>query len=172
MIRRIAAAVALLVSASVAAAPRIDSIAVQAAAGKGKASVVISVSIERPSLREMRCDAVLETGDGGRIPLSWSMGDSRRKTARYDYKRPGSYRIRVAGTGAQACTGLKEATVTVGAAARARAAAGPRCPSGWRLVDESVEGARYTCRAQPPARGLRCGEGTSYFSERGEIGCR
>jgi hypothetical protein len=40
------------------------------------------------------------------------------------------------------------------------------------LLENSVRGARFTCRAKPPAQALRCANGTSYFSERGEIGCR
>jgi hypothetical protein len=49
---------------------------------------------------------------------------------------------------------------------------GPSCPLGWVLVEDSVDGARYTCRPRQPTRPLRCAEGTTYFSERGEIGCR
>ena len=44
--------------------------------------------------------------------------------------------------------------------------------SDWTLVEDSVKGARYTCRARPPAQPLRCAEGTTYFAEGGEIGCR
>jgi hypothetical protein len=150
------------------AAPRLDSVSVQVLSAK---DVVISVSIERPTLLDLNCDAVIEPGDGGRIPVSWGLGDGRTKSARYEFKQPGSYRVRVAGTGKDACVGLKEATVTVGAA-RPQKAAAPRCPGGWVLVDESVKGARYTCRPRAPAQALRCAEGTSYFFEGGEIGCR
>ena len=155
------------------AAPRLDGLAVQVLAGAAN-DVVISASIERPTLLDLTCEALIETGDGGRIPISWSIGDSRTKTARYEYKRAGSYRVRVAGSGKDACVGVKEASVTVGAPtkAEARTARAPRCPAGWILVEESVKGARYACRARPPAQPLRCPEGTSYFSERGEIGCR
>jgi hypothetical protein len=48
----------------------------------------------------------------------------------------------------------------------------PSCPGGWALVEDSVDGPRYTCRPRQPTRPLRCAEGTTYFSERGEIGCR
>jgi hypothetical protein len=171
--RRIVAATFLLSCVETTmAAPRLDSVSVQVVSGKGGNDVVISVSIERPSLLDLNCDAVVEAGDGGRIPLSWSIGDSRTKTARYEYKRAGSYRVKVAGTGKEACVGLKEATITVGAS-RAQARSGtPRCPAGWTLVEESVQGPRYTCRARPPSQALRCPEDTSYFAERGEIGCR
>jgi hypothetical protein len=153
------------------AAPRIDSVGVQVLAGKGH-DVVISASIERPTLLDLSCDAVLETGDGTRIPLSWNLGDSRSKSTRYEYKRPGTYRVRLAGSGKDACVGLKEATVTVGAGGAEARSSTPRCPSGWAVVEESVKGPRYTCRARPPAQALRCAEGTSYFTERGEIGCK
>jgi hypothetical protein len=153
------------------AAPRLDSVSVQVLAGKGT-DVVISVSIERPTLLDLSCSALIDAGDGGRIPISWNIGDSRTKTARYEYKRPGSYRLRVAGAGKDACVGLKEATVTVGPAKAEAKSAAPRCPTGWILAEESVKGPRFTCRARPPVQPLRCPEGTAYFAEGGEIGCR
>jgi hypothetical protein len=170
--RRIAAAVLLAFSAAALGAPRIDSVSVKVLAGKGT-DVVISVSIERPTLLDLNCDALIDAGDGGRIPISWNIGDSRTKTARYEYKRPGSYRIKVAGTGKEACVGAKEASVSVGTSAKTQTPwSPPRCPSGWTLLEESVQGPRYTCRARAPLQPLRCPEGTNYFSERGEIGCR
>jgi hypothetical protein len=152
-----------------AAAPRLDSLSVQVLSGKAS-DVVISVSIERPSLLDLTCGATIETGDGGQISIAWNLGDSRTKTARYEYKRPGSYRVRNSGTGKEACVGLKEASLTVGTPGPASAT--PRCPAGWTLVEDSAKGPRYTCRARPPAQPLRCAEGTTYFAEGGEIGCR
>lgn len=167
-----AGAVLLVLAEAAVAAPRIDSVAVQVVGGKGT-DVVISVSIERPTLLDLSCSAVIEPGDGGSIPVSWNIGDSRTKTARYEYKRPGRYRVRVAGTGKDACVGLKEATVSVGAHdGKAKTGTPPRCPGGWLLVEESVQGGRFTCRARPPVQPLRCPEGTTYFAEGGEIGCR
>lgn len=171
---RIAVSALALVSGAAAAAPRLDSVSVQILGAKGH-DVVISASIERPTLLDLSCDAVIEAGDGTRIPISWSLGDARTKTARYEYKQPGSYRVRVAGRGKEACVGLKETTVTIGAPTPERARSAPpppRCPSGWALVEESVQGASFACRPRPPVQALRCPEGTSYFSERGEIGCR
>ena len=52
-----------------AAAPRLDSVSVQVLAGKGT-DVVISVSIERPTLLDLSCNALIDAGDGGRIPIS------------------------------------------------------------------------------------------------------
>jgi hypothetical protein len=107
------------------------------------------------------------------VHLEWHIGDSRTKTTRYEYTRPGTYRIRVAGSGSNGCTGERELTVRVGGASRARAAGKPpACPLGWMLVEDSVDGPRYTCRPRPPTRPLRCAEGTAYYAERGEIGCR
>jgi hypothetical protein len=169
---RLAAPALLLLTGTAAAAPRLDSVSVQVLSGKGGNDVVISVSIERPSLLDMNCDAVIDAGDGGRIPLSWSIGDSRTKTARYEYKRAGSYRVKVAGSGKQACAGQKETGITVGAPKADGTTSTPRCPAGWTLVEESVQGPRYTCRARPPAQSLRCADGTRYFAEGGEIGCR
>ena len=152
-----------------AAAPRLDSVSVQTLSGK-VGDVVVSVSIERPTLLDLTRSATIDTGDGGQISIAWTLGDSRTKTARYEYKRPGTYRVRVSGTGKEACVGLKEASLTVGTPGRASAT--PRCPAGWSLVEDSVKGARYTCRARPPAQPLRCPDGTTYFAEGGDIGCR
>lgn len=152
------------------ATPRLDSVSVQVLAGKGN-DVVIAASIERPSLLDLSCDALIDAGDGTRIPISWAMGDARTKTARYEYKQPGRYRVRVAGHGKDACAGAKETSVTVGAKAGARSGT-PRCPGGWQLVDDSVQGASFTCRARPPVQPLRCPEGTMYFAQPGEIGCK
>ncbi len=175
----IAVFVAALAAAPAAAAPRIESVSVSpnpAPLEAGRtADVVISVTIERPTPLDISCDALVDPGDGGRtLSMSWDLGDRRTKTTRYEYKKPGNYRIKVSGTGKDACTGARELTVSVGAApaAPAKAASGPSCPAGWTLVKGSVKGARYTCRAQPPAQALRCAQGTKYFAERGEIGCR
>src|SRR5688572_32053379 len=72
MKRRAAAAVLLLACSGAAAAPRLDTVSVQVVGGN---DVVISVSIERPTLLDLNCDAVIEPGDGSRIAVSWGMGD-------------------------------------------------------------------------------------------------
>jgi hypothetical protein len=168
MRRRVVGLALLAWAGAGAAAPRLDSVSVQVLSGKGS-DVVISVTIERPSLLDLTCSATIDTGDGGRIPIAWNLGDSRTKTARYEYKRPGAYRVRVSGAGNEACVGAKEASLTVGTPGQS---ATPRCPAGWTLVEDSAKGPRYTCRARPPAQPLRCAEGTTYFAEGGEIGCR
>ena len=176
---RLLALIALAAAAgTAAAAPRIESVSVKpnpAPLQAGQtADVVIAVTIERPTPLDMSCEAQIDPGDGGRaLAMSWDLGDRRTKTTRYEYKKPGNYRLKVSGTGKDACTGVRELTVTVGTPpAPAKGAKGPSCPSGWTLVEGSAKGARFTCRPRPPAQALRCAEGTTYFSERGEIGCR
>ena len=82
------------------------------------------------------------------------------------------YRVRVAGSGKDACVGLKETTLGLGASKAEAKSSTPRCPAGWILAEESVQGGRFTCRARPPLQPLRCPGGTTYFAEGGEIGCR
>ena len=178
--RRVMIALAVSAAASPSfATPRIESVSVKPnpvpmTIGK-VGDVVIAVSIERPTPLDLRCEASIDPGDGGReLHLVWNLGDSRTKTARYEYKKPGTYNLKVRGSGSNACTGERELTVKVGGAAvRGRSPSKtPTCPVGWALVEDSVQGTRYTCRPRQPVRPLRCAEGTAYFSERGEIGCR
>ena len=177
---RAAIALAVLSAATPSfATPRIESVSVRPnpvpfTTGK-VGDVVIAVSIERPSPLDLRCEAVVYPGDGGReLHLAWNLGDSRTKTARYEYRKAGTYKLKVTGSGANACSGERELTVKVGGlGTRAQPfSKAPICPGGWALVEGSVDGARYTCRPRQPTRALRCAEGSSYFSERGEIGCR
>lgn len=168
-----------LAAKGASATPRIESVSVRPnpvpfTAGK-VGDVVIAVSIERPTPIDLRCEAAVDPGDGGReLHLSWNLGDSRTKTARYEYKKAGTYKLKVTGSGSNACIGERELTVKVGGAGlRSQTASKPPiCPVGWTLVEDSVDGPRYTCRPRQPVRPLRCAEGTTYFSERGEIGCR
>lgn len=172
---RSVAAVLALVPALAAAAPGIVAVSVKPnpAPFDGKGSeVVISVSIERPTPLDLTCEATVDPGDGGRArELSWAVGDRRTKTTRHEYRKPGTYRLRVSGSGKDPCAGTREVTVSIGGTAQPAAApAGAQCPAGWTLVAESVKGARYTCRVKPPA--LTCPAGTKYFAGKGELGCR
>lgn len=177
----------VLIAAALAAgtalgAPRIESVSVSpnpARIDAGKtADVVISVTIERPTPLDVSCEATIDPGDGGRAAtMSWDLGDRRTKTTRHEYAKPGTYRLKVSGSGKDACVGAREVVVTVGTSAApsakaAKSAAGPSCPPGWALAEGSVKGARFTCRPQAPAQPLQCAQGTKYFSARGEIGCR
>lgn len=170
----------LAAAAQVASAtPRIESVSVRPnpvpfTTGK-VGDVVIAVSIERPTPLDLRCDAAVYPGDGGApLYISWDFGDSRTRSTRYEYKKPGTYTLVVKGSGSNGCSGERELTVKVGGAGAQTRATGklPICPVGWALVEDSVDGPRYTCRPRQPVRPLRCPEGTAYFSERGEIGCR
>src|SRR5688572_12491278 len=82
------------------ATPRIESISVRPnpvpfTTGK-VGDVVIAVSIERPTPLDLRCEAAVDPGDGGpEIHLAWNIGDSRTKTARYEYSKSGTYRVKV-----------------------------------------------------------------------------
>ena len=58
MKKRLLAAVLLPWVETIMAAPRLDSVAVQVLAGKGN-DVVISVSIERPTLLDLSCSALI-----------------------------------------------------------------------------------------------------------------
>lgn len=177
MEKRIASAVLLLLAEAAIAAPRLESVQVKpnpAPLEAGKAAeVVISVTIERPTPLDINCDAQIDPGDGGKFLMSWNLADRRTKTARYQYNKAGTYRLKVAGTGKDACNGLREVTVVVGSPSQAKATPpASKCPAGWTLVEQSAQGARYTCRAKAPAQPLQCTDGTNYFSERGEFGCR
>ena len=94
----------MLAAGKVAATPRIESVSVRPnpvpfTTGK-VGDVVIAVSIERPTPLDLRCEATIDPGDGGpEIELAWNIGDSRTKTARYEYRKPGTYRIKVTGSG-------------------------------------------------------------------------
>jgi hypothetical protein len=183
----VAGITAAALSFAALAAPRIESVAVEpnpAPVRAGKPTeVAISVTIDRPSPFDVSCTAIVDPGDGSRkSEMSWEFGERRTKTTRYEYKKPGTYRVRVAGAGKTPCIGTAGTTVIVGSrtaavtpekpAAKADGATQPGCPGGWTLVKESVKGARYTCRPKPPAQALKCPEGTKYFADKGEIGCR
>ncbi len=181
MKRELLVVIAALAAAPALAAPRIESVSVKpnpAPLEAGKtADVVISVTIERPTPLDLSCEATIDPGDGSRaLTMSWDLGDRRTKTTRHEYTKPGNYRLKVSGSGKDACVGAREMSVAVGsraapAAKAAKSSSEPNCPPGWTLVGGSVKGARYTCRPQPPEP-LACAQGTKYFSVRGEIGCR
>jgi hypothetical protein len=159
------------------AVPNIENLAVKASGG-APGEVEISVSINRPTPLDLSCDAILQTGDGSKPQrLEYGLGDRRTKIIKYTYKKAGTYRVKVSGTGEHACAGTRETRVSVAAAAQTakaseKTAARPRCPRGWTLVADSFKGERYTCRADPPAQALKCGGDTKYFAKNGEIGCR
>jgi hypothetical protein len=159
------------------AVPNIENLAVKPSGG-APGEVEISVSINRPTPLDLSCDAILQTGDGSKPQrLEYGLGDRRTKIIKYTYKKAGTYRVKVSGTGDHACAGTRETQVKVATTAQTakaseKTATKPRCPRGWTLVVDSVKGDRYTCRADPPAQALKCSGGTKYFAGNGEFGCR
>jgi hypothetical protein len=151
------------------AAPRIANVSVKPM-DKGN-EVLISVTIERPTPLDLTCGLSIDPGDGNRGPtLAWDVAERRTKTTRYEYKKPGTYKMKVTGSGNDPCSGSRDIQVTVGGVKPAAAAPASKaqCPDGWELA--SSKGAKYTCRVKTPA--LSCAEGTKYFAGKGEIGCK
>lgn len=146
----------------------------------GKAVVRFTVSGTAAS--NDHCGYFVEYGDG-------AAGDSRiidKENGRFTrphertFSSPGTYTIRASGKSVKTtsgCNGAASATVTVVAAAvparAGRRAAGPACPEGWLLNEQSVNwrtGA-FSC-APKPAGQLVCGDGLRYYERDGLIGCR
>ena len=169
------------------AATRLEDLAVKpnpaVFAGGTPPRVEIAVTVNRSLSDRQPCDVKVEPGDGGSaLQLTFGV-DERTKSVPYVYKKPGSYQVKaVAGFG---CSGSRSVSVAVQTTAEAASPApsasvpaepaalsGPGCPAGWWLVPESVQGGRYNCRPNLPARPLMCAGGTSYFAENGIIGCR
>ncbi len=154
-----------LISLPALAAPRIANVSVKPM-DKGN-EVLISVTIERPTPLDLTCMASIDPGDGNRGPtVAWDVAERRTKTTRYEYKKPGTYKMKVTGSGNDPCGGSRDILVTVGGAKPAAARA--HCPDGWELA--SSKGAAFTCRVKAPS--LSCAEGTKYFAGKGEIGCK
>jgi len=127
------------------------------------------------------CEVIITPGDGGKMPrMLFGQTNPSTQTVHYVYREAGTYRARVEGFGTGGCGGgPRDITVTVRAAGTTpaagtapAAAAAPTCPPGWNLVPTSVNGARYSCTAQPPQAPLACQGGTKYFTANGVIGCR
>jgi hypothetical protein len=149
------------------AAPRVANVSVKPM-DKGN-EVLISVTIERPTPLDLVCAVSVDPGDGNRGPtITWDVGERRTKTTRYEYKKPGTYKMKVTGSGNDPCGGARDIQVTVGGAKPAAPVAKTACPDGWEMA--SSRGASYTCRVKNPT--LSCAEGTKYFSGKGEIGCK
>jgi hypothetical protein len=148
------------------AAPRIANVSVKPVE-KGN-EVIISVTIERPTPLDLTCAVSIDPGDGGRGPtFSWDLAERRTKTSRYEYKKAGTYKMKVTGSGNDPCSGARDVLVTVGGVKPAAAPASKAaCPEGWELA--ASKGPAYTCRVKTPS--LSCAEGTKYFAGKGEIG--
>ncbi len=180
MKRTLLAAMLALASTGALAAAQIERVEVRpnpaTFAGATPPQLEISVTIRRGPLDVQRCEIELDPGNpGGRLlpRMSFNVGSESTQSVRYVYDTPGTYRLTVRGR--DGCSGAtRSVTVTVrGAPGSAKGAASkPKCPGGWAVVPESVQGARYSCSAKPPAQPIPCEGGTSYFAENGLIGCR
>lgn len=149
--------------------------------GNNAPQIEIAVIVNRGQTDMQACHVLVEPGDGSApVRLSFLRGDER-KSVRYAYATPGSYTVRA--IAAYGCSGTRTVNVAVygpshpapaadRSGATAQSAPQGGCPAGWWVVPESVQGARYTCRPNLPSVALKCGAGTSYFSENGIIGCR
>jgi hypothetical protein len=74
---------------------------------------VITVTVKRRPF-DFSCDASVNPGDGRRGPeVSWALGDSVSKTTRYEYRKPGKYRLLVTGSGNDPCRGQQHIVVIV-----------------------------------------------------------
>jgi PKD domain len=109
---------AALGSSTALGAPQLQSIEVTpnpvVFQGAKTPEVIITVTVERARPFDFTCDAAVDAGDGGRgTYVSWSFGDQRSKTTRYQYRKPGKYRMTVSGTGNAPCLGKREVVVTV-----------------------------------------------------------
>ena len=160
------------------ASARIEGIAVTRSSTAAGTPATIVLTMRRATPLDLApCDMLIDTGDGEK-PLAVTFGptDSQSKPVSYTFKKSGSFKVNVKGTGKSACEGERstDVLVTGGTPAAAAAAAAPSgaggCPAGWSVV--SQDGAKFTCRANPPTSPLRCESGTRYFAEGGEIGCR
>lgn len=108
---------ALLHCASALATPQLQAVSVSPnpliLKGAVRPEVVISVTVHRRPF-DFSCNAAVDPGDGRRGPeVAWTFGDSLTKTTRYEYRRPGKYRLRVGGSGNGACHGEAETLVIV-----------------------------------------------------------
>jgi hypothetical protein len=162
----------LFVTTTVLAATRLEDLAVKP--NPALSQVEIAVTVNRGQFDKQGCDILVSPGDGSApVRLGFGIADERTKTVRHAYKKPGTYTVgAAAGSG---CTGTRSVSLVVGAEGVAETK-GPAekagCPTGWYLVPESVQGARYSCRPNLPAQAPKCEGGTSYFAEGGVIGCR
>lgn len=169
----------LLASAALPAnaSARIEGVSVTRSSMSAGTPATLVLSMKRATPLDLApCDLLIDTGDGEK-PLHVTFGptDSQTKTVSYTFKKAGSFRVNVKGTGRSACEGERATEVLVtgspGAAAPvAQAAARVGCPAGWSVVMQ--EGSKLTCRANPPPVPIKCEAGTKYFAENGQIGCR
>lgn len=114
---RALAAAALLLPGAALAAPQLQSVSATpnplVLKGAARPEVIINVTVKRRPF-DFSCNATVDPGDGGPGPeIAWSFGDSLTKTTRYEYRKPGKYKLRVVGNGNEGCRGGAETLVIV-----------------------------------------------------------
>jgi hypothetical protein len=121
------------------------------------------------------CEVIVDPGDGTAATtprLDFGVA-TRTRTMQHTYRTPGTYRLQVKGSGG--CGGSRETTVTVQPApviAAQMMNVKLKCPNGWSVVPNSINGPNFTCRPNPPLTPIACEGGSTYFTENGVIGCR
>lgn len=114
---RALAAAALLLPAAALATPQLQSVSASpnplVLKGATRPEVIINVTVKRRPF-DFSCNATVDPGDGRPGPdIAWSFGDSLTKTTRYEYRKPGKYKLRVVGNGNEGCRGGAETVVIV-----------------------------------------------------------
>jgi PKD repeat protein len=96
-----------MLAAPALAAPKIETVTVK----PNKADAQVSVSVSRTRFDSGGCDARVDFGDGQGRTIDFGVAGTRNVS--HTYKKNGSYKVTVKGTGATPCEGAREAPVTI-----------------------------------------------------------
>lgn len=153
---------------------RIEAVSVARSPANVGAPATLVLSMRRATPLDLApCDLLIDTGDGEKpLQITFGPADAQTKKVGYTFKKAGSFKVNVKGIGKSACEGSQgtEVLVSTGSPPAQAAAASASCPAGWSMATR--EGNKFTCRANPPPAPIKCGPGTRYFAENGQIGCR
>ncbi len=186
-------AVLLISAGPAAAAGRIERIELNPTTpmsdGRNPPSMEVRVTVgygTPPALSTCTVEVTVNEPLGRRVTLEFQPGTERTKVARYIFSSlEGSFTLTARASGG--CTGTRTMPVRVvdgskrsGSADAAGAASGasagsakaPSCPSGWQPAAGYPKGAQITCVPRMPAGKMKCPEGTTYFEETAQLGCR
>jgi hypothetical protein len=95
-----------LLASSAFAAPRIDSVSIKS--GAKSPEVEITVAVTRGGAN---CDMRVDFGDGEGRTIDFGLATIR--TLKHAYRKGGSFKVAVRGTGKTPCEGVREAAVSV-----------------------------------------------------------
>ena len=108
--------IGLLAATPALAAPRIEAVVVKpnrATFSDGKPpQVEVAVTVSRPRIGTVNCDASVDLGDGSRAK-TLDFGVASTRSLRHVYEKAGAYKITARGSGKAPCEGSGEAAVTV-----------------------------------------------------------